>query len=329
MKRREFMTLLGGAAAAWPFAARAQERARLRSIGVIMNYAEADPAGQTRLSALRSQLHKLGWIEENNIHLEARWPGGNADRMGADATEIISRPVEVIVANSTPLLETLKRLTTTIPIVFTQVADPVGSGFVHSFSQPGGNITGFSDFDKSMAGKWTELLKEAVPSVSRVTVLMDPNQSNHPGFLGVIESSAPLLKIQVFPAGVRDQAEIEVAIKALAGKADRALVVLPGPINNTLRHSIIELAERYRVPAVYPFKYYSKDGGLLYYGVDQVDQWPNAAGYVDRILRGEKPSELPIQAPTKFELVINLKTAKALGLAIPPSLLARADEVIE
>jgi len=315
--------------AAWPLAARAQGRAPLRSIGVIMNYPEADPAGQTRLSALRNQLHKLGWIEGNNILLEARWPAGNADRMRADATEIISGPADVIVANSTSLLQTLKRLTQTIPIVFTQVADPVGNGFVDSFPRPGGNITGFSDFDKSIAGKWTEVLKEAVPSVSRVTVLMDPNESNHQGFLGVIEASAPLLNIQAFPVGVRDQAEIEVAIKALAGQTDRGLVILPGPINNRLRHSIIELVARYRMPAVYPFKYYSKDGGLLYYGVDQVDQWSNAAGYVDRILKGEKPADLPVQAPTKYELVVNLKTAKALGLTIQPTLLARADEVIE
>ena len=329
MRRREFITLVGSAAIACPLGARAQERARVRRIGVIMNYAEADPAGQARLSALRDRLHKLGWIEGNNIQIEVRWAAGKSDRMRADAAEFVHMPVNIIVANSTLLLDVLKPLTQTIPIVFAQVADPVGSGFVSSFSRPGGNITGFSDFDTSIAGKWIEILKEAAPFVSRVTVLMDPKQSNHQRILGVIESAAPSLNIQVLAAGVRDRAEIEQTITALAGHTDRGLVVLPGPLNNSLRDSIIQLVARYRLPAIYPYKYYAKDGGLLYYGIDQADQWPRVAEYVDRILRGEKASELPVQAPTKFELVINVKTAKALGLTVPPSLLARADEVIE
>jgi putative ABC transport system substrate-binding protein len=329
MRRRKFITLLGGAAAAWPLAARAQNRDRVRRIGVIMNYAEIDLEGQDRFSALRERLHKLGWTEGSNIQTEVRWAAGKTDRMQAYATELVSLPADVIVVNSTPLLAVLKQLTRTIPIVFAQVADPIGSGFVGSYARPGENITGFTDFDTSIAEKWMEVLKEAAPFVNRVTVLLDPKQMNHDAFLRVIESTAPSFKIQVSEAGVRDRAEIEQAITALAGQVDRGLVVLPGPVNNTLRNSIIPLAARYHLPAIYPFKYYVRDGGFLYYGIDQVDQWPRAAGYVDRILRGEKTSELPVQAPIKFELAINLKTAKALGLEVPPMLIARADDVIE
>jgi putative ABC transport system substrate-binding protein len=249
--------------------------------------------------------------------------------MRAYATELVGLPADIIVVSSTPLLAALKPLAPTIPIVFTQVADPVGSGFVSNYARPGGNITGFTDFDTSIAGKWMEALKEAAPFVNRVTVLRDPNQSNHQAFLRVIDTTAVSLKMQVSTAAVRDRAEIEEAIAGLASQRDRGLVVLPGPVNNTLRHTIIQQVARYRLPAIYPLKYYGKDGGLLCYGIDQMDQWGKAAGYVDRILRGEKPSELPVQAPTKYELIINLKTAKALGLTIPPTLLARADEVIE
>jgi putative ABC transport system substrate-binding protein len=237
--------------------------------------------------------------------------------------------VDVLVANSTPLLAVLKQVTRTIPIIFTQIADPIVGGFVSSYARPDGNMTGFTDFDPSLAGKWIELIKEAAPSVNRLTVLMNPDQANHPAFLHVIESATSSLKLQMSAAAARNRADIEQAITALAGEADRGLVVLPGPVNNTQRQSIIELAARYHLPAIYPFKYYAKEGGLLYYGADQIDQWPKAAGYVDRILRGETPSALPVQAPTKFELVINIRTAKALGLALPPMLLARADEVIE
>jgi len=329
LKRREFVTLLGGVAVAWPLATRAQQGQRQRRIGVLMYYAEADPAGQVRVTALRNRLRELGWMDGNNIQVEVRWTAGKPDRIRAEAAELISMPVEVIVANSTPTLEVLKRLTQTIPIVFAQVADPIGSGFVSSYSHPGGNITGFTDFDTTIAGKWIELLKEAAPFINRVTVLTDPKQLNHERFLGAIESAAPSLKIQAFAAGVRGRAEIEQTIMALAGQTDRGLVVLPGPVNNTLRDLIIDLAARNRLPSVYPFKYYAKDGGLLSYGIDQVDQWPKVARYVDRILRGEKAGELPLQAPTKYELVVNLKTAKALGLKISESFLLRADELIE
>jgi putative tryptophan/tyrosine transport system substrate-binding protein len=329
MRRRDLIAVLGGAAAAWPFAARTQERARLRRIGVSLIYAEADLEGQARLSALRDRLHKLGWAEGSNVQIEVRWAAGNSDRMRANAHEFVSMPADVIVANSTPLIGVLKSLTQTIPIVFVQVADPIVSGFVTSYARPTGNITGFTDFDTSIAGKWMEILKEAAPFVSQVTVLADPKQSNHRAFLNVIETTAPSFKIQISASGVSDRAEIEQAITALAGQTDRGLIVLPGPVNNTQRDSIIKLAARYRLPAIYPFKYYAKDGGLLCYGIDQIDQWSNAAGYVDRILKGEKPADLPVQAPSKYELAINLKTARALDLILPPSLIARADEVIE
>jgi putative ABC transport system substrate-binding protein len=329
MRRREFLGVLGSTVAAWPVAARAQERVRVRRIGVIMIYAEADPEGQARLFALRDRLHKLGWTEGSNIQINVRWAAGQSDRMRADALEFVNMPVDVIVANSTPLIGMLKSLTQTIPIVFAQVADPVVSGFVSSYARPTGNITGFTDFDTSIAGKWLEILKEATPFVSQVTVLMDPKQSNHQAFLNVIETTARSLKIQILASGVSNRVEIEQAITALAGQTDRGLIVLPGPVNNTLRDSIIQLVARYRLPAIYPFKYYAKEGGLLCYGIDQIDQWSNAASYVDRILKGEKPADLPVQAPSKYELAINLKTAKALGITVPPPLLLRADEVIE
>jgi putative tryptophan/tyrosine transport system substrate-binding protein len=329
MRRRGFLGGLGGAVVAWSVAARGQERVRVRKMGVILVYAEADPEGQVRLSALRDRLRKLGWIEGSNIQVDVRWAAGKSERMRADAVEFVSRPVEVIVANSTPLTGMLRSLTQTIPIVFTQVADPVSSGLVTNYARPTGNITGFTDFDTSIAGKWIEILKQAAPLVSQVTVLVDPKQSNHHVFLNVIETTAASLKILVSASGVSDRAEIEHAITTLAGQKDRGLIILPGPVNNTLRDSIVKLAARYRLPAIYPFNYYAKEGGLLCYGIDQVDQWSNAAGYVDRILKGEKPADLPVQAPTKYELAINLKTAKTLGLEIPSSVLALADEVID
>jgi len=329
MKRRDFIALVGGTAVGWPLAAHAQERDRLRKIGVIMNYAESDPEGQARFSALREQLRKLGLADGNNIQIEVRWAAGKSNLMLTFATQFVSQPVDVFVVNSTPLLTVLKPLTGVIPIVFVQVADPVASGFVTSYARPGGNITGFTDFDTPIAGKWVEVLKEAAPLVNRVTVLLDPDQTNHRSFLNAIKSAAPTFKVQVSAAEVRNRGEIARAIAGLVDQVDRGLVVLPGPVNNTQRDLIIQSAARFHLPAVYPFKYYVKEGGLLYYGIDQVDQWSKAAGYVDRILRGEKPSDLPLQAPTKYELIVNLKTAKALGLEIPPTLLAGADEVIE
>jgi putative ABC transport system substrate-binding protein len=329
MRRREFITLVGSSALVFAVAVRAQEANRIPKVGVIMNYAESDPEAKTRFSALREQLGKHGWTDGNNIQIEVRWAAGKTDLMLAYASQFVSQPADVIIANSTPLLAVLKQLTSTISIVFVQVADPVGSGFVSSYARPGGNITGFTDFDTSIAGKWLEVLKEVAPQVVRVTVLLDPGQTNHPTFLHAIESAAPATKTQIFAAEAHNRQEIEQAITSVAGQPNRGLVVLPGPVNNTARDTIIQLAARFRLPTVYPFKYYAKDGGLLYYGVDQVDQWSKAASYVDRILRGEKPSALPVQSPTKYELIINLKTAQSLGLNVPATLLATADEVIE
>ena len=328
MRRREVIALLGGVTAGWPLAAPAQQSEEVHKIGVLMNYAEGDPEGKGRFVALHDRLTKLGWADGRNVAIETRWAAGQANLMLVFATELVTQPVDVIVAQSTPVLGVVKQLTSTIPVVFTQVADPAGSGFVTNYARPGGNITGFTDYDPAIAGKWLEILKEAAPRINRVAVFFDPDQVNHQRFLRIIESSAPL-KVQVSVATVRNRAEIEQAIANAAGQTDGALIVLPGPLHNTQRASIIEAAARYRLPAVYPFKYYVKDGGMLYYGTDQLSQWPDVAGYVDRILKGEKPADLPVQAPTKYELAVNLKTAKALGLTIPGTLIARADEVIE
>jgi putative ABC transport system substrate-binding protein len=330
--RRQFISVLGGAAAVLllrPRATRAQQGGQLRTIGVMMNYAENDPEGEARFSALRDQLGQLGWADGHNVQIEVRWAAGRPDLMLVYATQLVSQPADVIVAQSTLVLTVLQKLTSTIPIVFTQVGDPLGSGFVTNYARPDGNITGFTDLEPSVAGKWIEVLKEVAPQIGRVTVLLNPDQINHQRFLQVIESTAPAFKVQVSAAAVRDRAGIEQAMASMAGQTDSGLVVLPGPVNNTQRHLIIQSTTRYRLPAVYPFKYYVTDGGLLSYGDNQADQWPNAASYVDRILKGEKIADLPVQAPTKYDLAINLKAAKTLGLTVPPTLIARADEVIE
>jgi len=328
MRRRDFL-VVAISAAAGSAAARAQERVRVRRVGVIMTYAETDPEGQSRLSALRDKLRNLGWTEGSNIRIDVRWANGKSDRMHAAAVEFANLPLDVIVANSTSLVGMLKSLTRTIPIVFTQVADPLTSGLIMNYARPTENITGFTDFDTSVAGKWIEILKEVAPFVVQVTVLADPKQSNHPAFVNAIEAAASSLKIAVRVSGVRDRIAIEQAIAPLAEQKDQGLIALPGPINNSLRDTIIKLAAQYRLPAIYPFKYYAHDGGLVCYGVDQVDQWSDAAGYVDRIFKGQKPADLPVQAPTRYQLLINLRTAKALGLDVPAPLLSRADEVIE
>ena len=308
---------------------RGQQTDRLRRIGVIMNYAEADPEAQKRFSTLKETLRQKGWNEGGNLAIDVRWSGGKQDLMQSSVTELVRQPVEIVVLNSTPLLALAKPLTGSIPIVFTQVADPVGSGFLTNYSRPGGNITGFTDYDASIGGKWVELLKEAIPALDRVTVLLAPDQKNHPAFLRSIEAAASVSKLQVTSAEIRGSGDIERAMAALSGQPRSGLIVLPGPRANTQRGLIIELAVRLRLPTIYPFKYYAKEGGLLYYGAEQVDQWAKAADYVDRILKGERPGDLPVQAPTKFELIVNAKTAKAIGLTLPPTLLTTADEVIE
>ena len=329
MKRREFITLLGCAAATWPLAARAQQPERVRLIGVLTPYAAADPEGQARTSAFINTLQGLGWTDARNPRIEVRWFAGNVERAKADAAELVGLAPDVIVVGSNPGLAELRLLTRTIPVVFTQVSDPIDSGFVSGLARPGGHITGFQNFEPAIGGKWLGVLKEAVPNVRQVAVLLNPQTASNAAFLRAAQGVAPSLGVQITAAGVTDGAEIERAITMFASNADGGLVVAPHPIIVRHRRSIIELTARHRLPAVYPFRFLATEGGLMSYGIDQIEQWRGAAKYVDRILRGEKPGELPVQAPTKYEFVINLKTARTLGLQIPPSLLAVADEVIE
>jgi ABC-type uncharacterized transport system substrate-binding protein len=327
MRRREFIALLAGAAT-WPLTARAQQPERVRRIGVLMSFAEADPEGQARLAAFLTTFRDLGWLDGRNSRIEIRWFAGDAERLHRYTKELVAFTPDVIVAMSNPTLDVVRQQTHTIPIVFVQVSDPVGSGFAASMARPGGTMTGFANFEGSMGGKWIELLKEVAPSVSRAAVLMHETAA-HVAFWRAAQSAAQSFSVRLTAVEVHDRGELEHAVTTFAGQADGGLIVLPSPINNRLRDSIVELAARYRLPAIYPFRFFAQAGGLLSYGIDQIDQWRGAARYVDRILRGEKPPDLPVQAPTKFELAINLKTAKALGLDVPPTLLARADEVIE
>jgi putative ABC transport system substrate-binding protein len=326
MRRREFITLLGGAAAAWPLAAGAQER--LRHIGILMGIAN-DQEGQRRIAAFRQGLQELGWTEGRDVGFEYRWGAGDIDSIRAQAAQLIALRPDLIMANSTIVAKVMKQETQAIPIVFVQVADPVRDGIVTSLARPGGNITGFTGFEYTMGGKWLETLKEVAPAVARVAILHHPQDSNWPGFLTAIERGAPSFGVQLAPTGVSDAGEIESAIDAFAKSANGGLLVLPTPVTNHHRKLIFAMAARHRLPAIYPFRFFAADGGLVAYGFDPIDPFRRAASYANRILKGEKPADLPVQAPIKYELVINLKTAKALGLEIPPTLLARADEVIE
>jgi putative tryptophan/tyrosine transport system substrate-binding protein len=328
--RRKFITLLGGAATAWPLAARAQQPERMRRMGMLMDvYAPADPEGQARFVAFQEDFQKLGWTQGRNIRIEARWAAGDADRARAFAAELVAMTPDVILCNGVSATAIMLQATLTIPVVFVQVSDPVGSGFVAGLAQPGGNITGFTNFEPEMSGKWLGLLREAAPNLTRVAVPFHPETANSVAFLRAAEAVAPSLRIQVTAASVHNGIEIERAIAAFAREPDGGLLITPHPILITNRGSIIELAERYHLPAIYPFRYIATEGGLMTYGPDQIDQWRGAARYIDRILKGEKPGELPVQAPTKFELVINMKTAKKIGLTITSALPLRADEVIE
>jgi putative tryptophan/tyrosine transport system substrate-binding protein len=327
MKRREFVTLLGGATIVWPLAAQAQQPER--HIGVFMDLTESDPEGQARVAALKRGLQDLGWIEGRNLWIATRWAGGEAARMKPLAAELVSLAPEVIVSSGGPTLAALQQATRTIPLVFGQVLDPVAQGFVDSLSRPGGNITGFSSFEYAMGGKWLGTLKEIVPSIARVAVLRDPGAVGAIGMLGAIQAVMPSFAVPLTIASGRDAAEFERVIDAFADEPNGGLIVLPAP--NTIRHrqAIIASAARRRIPTIYPYRFFVKDGGLISYGIVPSDMFRRAAVYVDRILKGAKPADLPVQAPTKFELAVNLKTAKALGLEVPPTLLARADEVIE
>ena len=329
MRRREFISLLGGAAAAWPLAARAQQPERMRRMGVLISIEETDPEAQARVSAFREGLQALGWSEGRNVRADYRYVAGDVGRAERYAAEMVAQGVEVIVANSSPLLTAIQRQTRTVPIVFVQVADPVGGGFVESLSRPGGNTTGFTTFEYTIGAKWLELLKEIAPGIVRAAVLRDPTFTAAAAQYGAIQTAAPSFRVQIRPVGVRDAAEIERAIELFARDPHGGLIVLPGPLASIYRDAIIASALRHALPTVYPYRYFTIRGGLISYGFDNLDLFRRAAAYVDRILKGEKPADLPVQAPTKYELIINLKTAKALGLEVPPMLLARADEVIE
>jgi putative ABC transport system substrate-binding protein len=326
IKRREFITLLGGAAT-WPLAARAQQSDRVRRIAVLMNVADDDAEGQSRLTAFVQGLQELGWTDGRNARIEYRWAAGDPERIRKYVADLVALAPDVILATGTAVATPLALATRTVPIVFAQVIDPVGSGLVASLAQPGGNATGFTVFEYGMSGKWLELLKEVAPRVTRVAVLRDFIAGL--GQLGALQSAAPSFGVELTPIGVNDAGEIESAVAAFARAKNGGLIVTGSTPGLVHRELITTLAAQHRLPAVYAFRYFASVGGLVSYGPDSIEPYRRAAGYVDRILKGEKPADLPVQAPTKYELVINLKTAKALGLEIPPTLLARADEVIE
>jgi len=329
MKRRAFIAGLAGAAVAWPPAGRAQQGERVRRIGVLMNVAADDPEAEARNTSFMQGLQELGWTVGGNLRIDYRWAAGDADRLSRDAAELVALAPDVVLASGTSTVGPLQRTTRTVPIVFAGVADPVGAGFIDSLARPGGNTTGFISFEYGLSGKWLELLKEIAPGVTRVAVLRDSAISGGTGQFGAIQSVASSLRVEVNPIHVRDAGEIERAIAAFAHSPNGGLIVTASGLAIVHRELIVTLAARHKLPAVYYYRFFVTDGGLVSYGPDPHDQYRRAAGYVDRILKGEKPADLPVQAPTKLELVINLKTAKTLGLDIPQSVLARADEVIE
>ena len=330
MRRREFITLLGGAAATWPLATRAQQREQMRRIGVLMNLGSDDAEGQARNAAFLQGLQELGWTVGRNVRIEYRWGAGDAELFRRYASELVALAPDVILAVGGAVLPSLLQATRTVPIVFTGTPDPVGAGFVESLARPGGNVTGFTPFlEFGISAKWLELLKEIAPHVTRAAVIRDPAIAGGTGQLGAIQSVAPSLGVELRPIGVRDAGEIERVITGFARSPNDGLIVTGSTLVLVHRNLIVTLAARHKLPAVYYYPIFAAAGGLIAYGPDQIDQYRQAAGYVDRILKGEKPADLPVQAPTKYELAINLKTAKALGLTVPDSLLARADEVIE
>jgi putative ABC transport system substrate-binding protein len=328
MRRREFITLIGGAGA-WPLVARAQQADRSRRIGVLTASVASDPDAQARHAALLQGLQQLGWTDGRNVRIEARWAAGNAADLQKHVAELVALAPDVIVASGSASVAPLLQATRTVPVVFVIVPDPVGSGYVTSLARPGGNATGFMMFEYNLSAKWLELLKEIAPAVARAAVLRDPAITAGIGQFAVIQSVAPSVGIDVSAVNLGDVAEIERAIADFAREPNGGLILTASALGTIHRDLIVALAARYKLPAVYVSRYYVAGGGLISYGPDFVDQFRRAAGYVDRILKGEKAADLPVQAPTKYELVINLRTAKALGLTVPPSLLARADEVIE
>jgi putative tryptophan/tyrosine transport system substrate-binding protein len=327
MRRREFITLLAGAAA-WPLAARAQPGESMRRIGVLMNTGVDEPESQARLAAFLQGLQELGWAVGRNLRIDYRWSPGDLARLRKDATELVALRPEVILAGVGPTTQTLQQVTNTIPIVMAQGVDPVGNGYVDSLARPGGNITGFIQFEYSLAGKWMELLKEVAPGITRVGVLREPGVAAI-GQWAMIQAVGQSLGAELKPIGLRDAGEVERAVTAFAHSPNGGLIVVVSAASLTHRELIVGLAARHRLPTVYAYRVFVTSGGLITYSPDIASQYRRAGGYVDRILKGENPAELPVQAPTKYELVINLKTAKALGLDVPATLLARADEVIE
>ncbi len=329
MRRREFLGVLGGAAVAWPLDARAQQGERMRRIGVLSALAADDPESMARIAAFLQGLQELGWSVGRNVRIDYRWGAGDATASSRYAVELVALAPDVILANGGSVMAPLQQATRTVPIVFAAVADPVGSGFVVNLARPGGNATGFANLEYGMSGKWLELLKQIAPSVTRVAVLRDPTVASGSGQFGAIQAVASILGMEVAPVGMRGADEIERAVTEFARKSNGGLILTAGGAGIRHRDLIIALAARHRLPAVYANRFFVTGGGLISYGTHLVDQFRQAAGYVDRILKGAKPADLPVQAPTRYELVLNLKTAQALGLDVPPMLLARADEVIE
>jgi putative ABC transport system substrate-binding protein len=329
MRRRKFIALLGGATAAWPLAARAQQGEPMRHIGVLMNRAAEDRDGQARLAEFQMALQQLGWSDGRNVRIDTRWGVNDVERSRRYAMELVALAPDIILAAGTVSVAALQGVTRTLPIVFAGISDPVGAGLVDTLARPGGNATGFMNFEYNFSGKWLELLKQIAPRVTRAAVLRNPAIAAGIGQFSAIQAVAPSLGVEVSPIGVHDQGEIARAVAAFAHSADGGLVVTASALSSVPRELIITLAARHKLPAVYPYRNIVTSGGLVSYGPDLVEQFGRAAGYVDRILKGEKVADLPVQAPTKYELVLNLKTAKALALEVPATVLARTDEVIE
>jgi ABC-type uncharacterized transport system substrate-binding protein len=329
LKRREFITLLGGAAAAWPLTAHAQQGERVRRVGVLVGLPADDDESQTRYAAFLQGLAELGWAVGRNLRIDTRWGASDIERIRKLAPEIIALAPDVILANGSSVVGPLHQMTRTVPIVFVNVTDPVSAGLVESLARPGGNVTGFTSFEFGLSAKWLELLKQIAPHVTRVGVLRDPTQGSGTSQLAAIQAVAPSFRVELRPIDVHDDGEIERSITSFAGTANGGLIITSGTMAQLHRELIITLAARHKLPAVYSLRHFVASGGLISYSYDNVVQYRQAASYVNRILKGEKPADLPVQAPTKYELVINLNTAKALGLTVPDTLLARADEVIE
>jgi putative ABC transport system substrate-binding protein len=330
MRRRDFIIkVIAGWAIAWPLAARAQQRERVRRIGVLMNFAADDPEAQARNAAFLQGLSELGWNVGRNARIDYRWGAGDGERNREYAAELVALAPDVILANGAAAVRSLQGITRTVSIVFAGVADPVGEGLVASLARPASNATGFTTFEFGLGGKWLELLKEIAPRVEQAAVIRDQTQPGGVAWFAVIQAAANSFKVELSPIDARNGGELERAVMAFSRRLNGGLIALPGASTASHRDLIVALAARYRLPAVYPFRYYATSGGLASYGPDVIDQYRRAASYVDLILKGEKPSDLPVQAPVKYELVINQMTAKALGIEIPPMLLTRADEVIE